>query len=411
MRKNTRNKRRVLFLEASGGGGHISITTAVIQALLKLYPSVEFVRADVIPPLAQKLYQLASRKFVNAFLLIYRATDNNKGEFFASRLNHLVSREKLKKAIVESEPDVIFSDYLLAIGEIPKILKEIGRQVPFIVFVPDPFTVHGIYLSKRADLTLVSTLTAYQAALSRGIDPQRLEITGHPVREEFVGNEKGVKIYRQEFGLDPDAFTILFGGSGHGAEKTLEILIHLGARPSGNLIKRLVVSANLDYKTYYKLFFKIFKRRYKSMPPFQIICVCGDNTELKEDLEMLEFPDYMKPFIYLHADNMASLVKASDLVVGKAGPNILFESVMAKKPFLATYHIKGQEDGNIDFIRSAQLGFVEENPQKMAALIEAILRSKRLLDYANSGISYVYKEHKEASAKIAGHIMRYLDKN
>jgi processive 1,2-diacylglycerol beta-glucosyltransferase len=404
------SSKKILFLEASGGGGHISITTAIIQALQKIDPAIQTVRADVMPPFAHKLYQLASRQFVNAFLLLYKATDNQQGELFASRLNGVVSREKLTKTIVEANPDLVFSNYSLAVSEIPKILEKIDKPIPFIVFVPDPFTVHAIYLSKKANLTLVSTLAAYQSALRSGISPQKLEITGHPIREEFASIPKDIKALRKQLGLDPDAFTIFFGGSGHGAEKTLEILIHLGAKPTGTLIKRLIRSANLDYKTYYKLFFRIFRRQYKNMPPFQAICVCGDNTELKEDLEMLKYPPYLKPFIYLHADNIDSLMHASDLIVGKAGPNVMFESVMAGKPFLATYHIKGQEDGNIDFIKSVQFGFVEENPQKTAYLIETILKNKELLDRTRPGISFVREEHKDAATKIANLILKNLNK-
>ncbi len=402
--------RKVLFLEASGGGGHISITTSIIQALSKQDPNIEAIRADVMPPFAHKLYQVASRQFVNAFFLLYKATDNHRGELITSRLNRMISNEKLTKIIVESKADLVFSNYALAINEIPKILEKIGRAIPFIVFVPDPFTVHNIYLSKKADLTLVSTLAAYQLALNNGILPQQLEVTGHPVREEFLKTPKDIKLLKKQLGLNPDMFTILLGGSGHGAEKTLEILIHLGAKPSGNLIKRLVRLANLDYKTYYKLFFRIFKRQHRNISPFQAVCVCGDNTELKEELEMLKYPSYIKPLVFLKTDNMADLMHASDMVVAKAGPNVLFESVAANKPFLGTYHIKGQEDGNIDLIKCAQLGFSEENPQKTAYLIETILKNKELLNYTHPGISFIRGLQKEAAQKIAGNILKYLNK-
>lgn len=402
--------RKILFLEASGGGGHISITTSIIQALKKHNPDIETIRADVIPPIAHKLYQIASRQFVNAFFLLYKATDNHRGEIITSRINRMISNEKLTKIIAESNADLIFSNYALAVAEIPKILEKLGKHVPFIVFVPDPFTVHNIYLTKKADLTLVSTLTAYQQALNSGIQPEQLDVTGHPVREEFTNVPKDTKLFKEQLGLDPDMFTILLGGSGHGAEKTLEILIHLGARPSGNLIKRLIRLTNLDYQTYYKLFFRIYKRQHKNIPPFQVICVCGDNTDLKEELELLKYPSYIKPLIFQKTDKMAELMHASDLVVAKAGPNVLFESVATGKPFLATYHIKGQEDGNIDLIKCAQLGFSEENPQKTAVIIETILKNKRLLDYTKPGISFIREQQKDAAHKIASNILKYLNK-
>lgn len=402
--------KKILFLEVSSGGGHISITSAIIQALQDQAPDIVPIRYDFLPPFVHKLYQLASRQFVNAFLLLYKATDNQQGELLAENLNRMVNQEKLTKKILESDPDLIFSNNFLAISEISKILEEHKKDIPFIVFVPDPFSVHGMYFSKKTTLTLVSTLTIYQSALQSGINPERLEITGHPVRREFFETPKEKQEHRKKLGLDPNAFTIFFGGSGHGAEKTLEILINLGVEPSGTLIKRIIKSANLEYKTFYKLFMKTRHKQYKSIPAFQAICVCGDNSEMKEYLEMLNYPPQIKPVIYLNPDNMASLIQASDLVVGKAGPNIIFESVMAGKPFLATYHIKGQEDGNINFIKSAQIGFSEENPNKAAYLIETILKNKQLLEHTKLGISYVREQNKDAAGKIADAILRNLRK-
>jgi UDP-N-acetylglucosamine:LPS N-acetylglucosamine transferase len=400
---------KILFLEASGGGGHISITTAIIQALKK-HPHITTERIDVMPPIAHKFYQLASRQFVNTFLVLYKATNNQKGEIFASKINSIISKKKLARVILDSNADLIFSNYSLAINDVPQILKEANKSVPFIVFVPDPFTAHNIYFSPEATSTLVSTLTSYQAALNKGIPASKLKITGHPIREEFTSKPANIKAHRKKIGLDPDKFTILFGGSGHGAEKTLEILIHLGASPNKDLTRHLIRKANLSYKTYYNIFLKIFKNQYKTMPEFQAICVCGDNTELKKALEMLEFPDYIKPYIHLNSKNIASLIHASDMVVGKAGPNIIFETILAGKPFLATYHIKGQEDGNIDFIKSTQTGFVEENPHNMAKLIETILTNKELLDYTKPGINHIAKDHTHAPSEIANYMLKFLER-
>jgi UDP-N-acetylglucosamine:LPS N-acetylglucosamine transferase len=138
--------------------------------------------------------------------------------------------------------------------------------------------------------------------------------------------------------------------------------------------------------------------------PIQALIVTGTNIRLKKDLEQLEFPDYITARIYGHVENMASLMHACDLTVGKAGPNIIFESCAAGKPFLATYHIKGQEDGNLDFIRSTQIGFVEENPKKAAELIKEILKNPKFLSYTKRGIEMVENQHKQAAEMIAKEI-------
>ena len=70
-------------------------------------------------------------------------------------------------------------------------------------------------------------------------------------------------------------------------------------------------------------------------------------------------------------------IKISDLVIGKAGPNLLFETVAAKKPFMAVSHIHGQEDGNLEIIRNYKIGFVEENQIKAIKLIKSIINKPK----------------------------------
>jgi len=78
--------------------------------------------------------------------------------------------------------------------------------------------------------------------------------------------------------------------------------------------------------------------------------------------------------------NMASLIQISDLVVGKAGPNLLFETAACGKPFMAITHISGQEDKNLNLIKEKQLGLVEENPLKAIKLLKKIMGKPELLN-------------------------------
>jgi UDP-N-acetylglucosamine:LPS N-acetylglucosamine transferase len=72
-------------------------------------------------------------------------------------------------------------------------------------------------------------------------------------------------------------------------------------------------------------------------------------------------------------------MQAADIIVGKAGPNTLFESVATYKPFLAITHISGQEDGNLDIIREKKLGWVEENPLKASRKLHELINNLPLL--------------------------------
>ena len=70
----------------------------------------------------------------------------------------------------------------------------------------------------------------------------------------------------------------------------------------------------------------------------------------------------------------------SDVVIGKAGPNLIFESAACQKPFVAISHISGNEDGNLGMIRDHNLGWVAENPFTAARLIKHIIADPGILE-------------------------------
>ena len=70
-----------------------------------------------------------------------------------------------------------------------------------------------------------------------------------------------------------------------------------------------------------------------------------------------------------HTNDIAPYMAAADIIMGKAGPNILFESVMLGKPFFATTFIPGQEQENLAFIQRHGLGWVALHPEEQRSLL------------------------------------------
>ncbi len=410
--------RKVLILEVLSGGGHLSISQAIVQSLDQ-YPNIEPIRANIGPEIFDKLYALSSRQFIHLWSLFYKSIDSKRRANFAAKVNLTLQRQRLTNLIQKHQPHLILSNTHQAVKEVASVLNELHLKTPFLVFVPDPFTPPAVCFTDKATLTLVPTLTTYQKALTNDIPPQRLILTGHPVRQEFFHPPTNIDKHRRQLGLKPKLTCILFGGSGFGAEKMIEILFHLGAKPNKKLLKYIIHEAenhlNKDLKTIaHELFLNNGTSEPASSPsphpttPFQAIFITGTNKRLKSQLEQLTFPQHITPHIYGLVKNMSDFVHASDLIVGKAGPNIIFESVAASKPFLATYHIKGQEDGNIDFIRSTQVGFVEEHPSAAAQLIQIILENPQILKSTHPHIKHVRKQLQPAAQNIAQQIIKHL---
>jgi UDP-N-acetylglucosamine:LPS N-acetylglucosamine transferase len=93
-------------------------------------------------------------------------------------------------------------------------------------------------------------------------------------------------------------------------------------------------------------------------------------------------------------------MQASDLVIGKAGPNSVFEAVACLTPFFATTHIAGQEDGNLDIIRELKLGYVEEDSVKAAKLLHQIIENPKQLENFKENLNVLSDYNKQAKTKL-----------
>src|SRR5579872_4953138 len=118
----------------------------------------------------------------------------------------------------------------------------------------------------------------------------------------------------KQLNLAPDLFTIFLQGGSEGAarvHRTLENILTM-RDPTNDL---------------------------------QIILAAGTNSHLIE-----RYKNIANLVILSHTKDIAPYMAAADVIMGKAGPNILFESVMLSKPFIATTFIPGQEQANLPFI-------------------------------------------------------------
>ena len=102
----------------------------------------------------------------------------------------------------------------------------------------------------------------------------------------------------------------------------------------------------------------------------QVILATGSNRNLFNRYKS------MPNFATLpHTKEIASYMAAADIIMGKAGPNILFESVMLGKPFIATTFIPGQEQDNLSFIERHGLGWVAVQREEQRSLLTSLIHN------------------------------------
>src|SRR5947209_6507908 len=91
---------------------------------------------------------------------------------------------------------------------------------------------------------------------------------------------------------------------------------------------------------------------------------------------------------------------AADVIMGKAGPNMLFESVMLGKPFIATAYIPGQEQANLPCIQRHGLGWVALGSEDQHALLNALIHNPEQLSAMAATINTYRRWNVEANKRI-----------
>jgi len=220
-----------------------------------------------------------------------------------------------------ADPDVILSVHPLLNHVTAAILRRDNRQRALMTVVTDLIDVHRGWTCRSADLVVVPTEPARQAALRWGVRPDRLRLLGLPIdvrfRPPFPGERAAV---RRRLGLDADRQTVLVAG---------------GAEGTGGLLDQVLVLSLEPH-------------------PWQVIAVCGRNERLRSRLlgVQLQTPTVILGFV----EDMPDLMRASDLAVGKAGPGAIAEALATGVPLVLTSFLPGQERSNVRFVVDSGVG-------------------------------------------------------
>jgi processive 1,2-diacylglycerol beta-glucosyltransferase len=280
----------------------------------------------------------------------------------AHAVSSVILAERVAKALRQTDPDLVISTYPFLTSEVTFAMRRWKLDRPFVMLFSDPNGVHYSWLTeKRAAVTFAPTRETYRQALAAGFEPSRIFFTGWPVRGQFYHadfNARDEMLTR--LGLDPRKFTIFAQGGGEGAAKfagTVENLLALDS--------------------------------------VQVIMAAGTNEGLLKQFNG-------RPHVHAipFTKQIAPFMMAADVVMGKAGPNMLFETVTLGKPFIATAYIPGQEEVNLEFIERYGLGWVALNNRDQRELIASLTNGGEKLSAMRESVDRYREMNNEATHQI-----------
>ena len=327
----------VLILFSDTGGGHRAAAQALRRAIRSLDPAARVTITDPLivegRPVVRRLASLYSpliRRSRLAWGAVYHGTNNRP----AVTAMHLVFGRGvlgiLAAKIRETRPDVVVSVHPLLNEVAWTALNRAGVGAPLVTVVTDLVDLHRGWLFRRADMIVVPTQDAVDACRRRHVPADRVRLLGLPVDPRFRPAEPGEQgQIRRRMGLEVDRFTILVSGGGEGSGRLLQ------------QIRRLAWNPN----------------------PWQVVAVCGRNERLRRRLGRVRFrtPTLVLGFV----DNMPELMRAADLVVGKAGPGVIAEAMASQVPIVLTGYLPGQETGNVAYVTRAGAGRYAPTPDEL----------------------------------------------
>lgn len=321
-------KRRILIFSASFGGGHRSAA----EALLRYYrahhsDSVEARIVDFfdefmpgVNVLAKFAYQQSVAFFPALYGTFYEASNQLPSNPVVHELR-IMGFQRATAFIDEFCPDAVISTFPVAGGVVSDIKLE--RPMVAATVITD-WGVHRTWLHPSTDLYFVAGKEVREDLVVRGIPWDRAVVSGIPVHEKF-SEPLGRPECRKSLGL-ADRFTVLLTSAAGLTSDVRDIAAELAGAG------------------------------------IQVIAATGHSSRLKRRLDTLSRKTELL-HVYGHTPEMHKMMRAADVLVGKAGGLTVSEALAVGLPLIIYNPVPGQEIYNVDFLVNSGAGLLSRDEE------------------------------------------------
>lgn len=323
------SKKKILILTADAGFGHRSAAIAIKKAFEEKQ-NVEY-EVSIVNPLdnekapfflreSQSEYDKWVRNVPELYKFGYEISDAAIPVSILETILSVTLFEVIRETLEENQPEIVVNTYPLYQAPFIAVRSLLKMDIPMATIITDLATVHNIWFHEDVDLTIVPTSKVKEDAIKAGLSSDKIAEIGIPVNPKIFLLKGDKQKYREDLGWNQDKTTILAVGSKRVEhfKEYLHVLNHTGFN-------------------------------------FQLVIVTGKDKKLFEELDKIEW--HIPVFLYEFVENMPELMKASDLLLSKAGGLIVTEALASGLPIIIVDVIPGQETGNAKFVEEAKAGY------------------------------------------------------
>ena len=340
---------RALILTASYGSGHNTAAQSLATAFVR--EGVSALIVDHFHELVNPIFERASRGFYYQMLrytplmwgVVYEFADrmasDSRGTFGATGLG----LEQLAHLLDAQRPDFVVTVHPTP-AVVMSMLAQAGRRVPPHTTVVTDFVAHSQWIASCIDRYCVAADEVRNEYIARGIPPERVIVTGVPLRPEFE-DTVDTAAARVAFGLSATTPVVLAMAGSHGT---------FGRLP--DIARSLLASPR----------------------PLQGLLITGTDEALAGRMERMTAGTTVRTLG--HVKDIRRLMAAADLIVTKAGGMTIAEAMAAGLPVLCYGSLPGQERRNELFASRAGIALVARSRRELAHLLDRALTQPPLLE-------------------------------
>ncbi len=273
---------------------------------------------------AVKLYGPAIRYNPKIYGRVFRMSNERRGVMAVQTVTSPLMRNGLLRLITDVQPDVIVSIHPLLNHVTIKALQSANLDIPFLTVVTDLVSLHYSWFAPGADAYIVPTEQAKALYLARGLDSERVHVLGMPIDPKFTRPTESKQELQRKFGLEPGLPVVLLVGGGDGAGGLQDAV-------------RAISRAHL---------------------PVQLLIITGRNRRLYAYLQRIKINFHVPVKVFGFVQNMPEMMRASDVIITKAGPGTINEALACDLPIILSGYVPGQEEGNVEFVLKNDLGIM-----------------------------------------------------
>ena len=354
---------KFLILSVTAGQGHHQCAKALSDALNKKNHETDIldVYKYVFSPLGETIdkgYLLSTKHVPELYGKFYQIADEHGIGSYLTKESQKLMSSKVSEYIEDYAPDCIICTHVFPAIMITSAKKHRKiKDIPTIGIITD-FTVHPYWQKSNLDAYVVpSELLGYQCK-RKNISEEKVYPLGIPISEKFsksVDKKAAVK----ELGIK-DKNTILFMTGSMGFGNVPEILEKIDSLQGD----------------------------------FQILCVCGNNSENYEKISAGNYTHDVYPYGFVN--NIDVMMDASDLIITKPGGLSVSESLAKHLPMILVEPIPGQETRNREFLLNSGLAVAVSRTLPIEEAVYRLNKNRNILN-AMKQMTYHYAHPNSAS--------------